>query len=187
MAEPTFADKPTLAGELVVLREIVAGDMAASLEDPEVYRLTGTHRTFTRAELEKWAESRAGLADRLDMTILDRATGRYLGGVHLMNLDAGNRSCTFRIALDHSQVFGRGFGTEATRLVLAHAFETVGVHRVQLEVYAFNPRARHVYEKIGFVHEGTLRHALRWDGEWIDADVMSILAGEWAQHRGRPA
>ncbi|HEY3955031.1 MAG TPA: hypothetical protein VGM53_16790 [Streptosporangiaceae bacterium] len=31
-----------------------------------------------------------------------------------------------------------------------------------------------------------LREALRWDGTWVDATVMSILASEWNQHRGRP-
>jgi RimJ/RimL family protein N-acetyltransferase len=75
--------------------------------------------------------------------------------------------------------FGRGFGTEATRLVLGHAFDTVGINRAELEVYEFNPRARHVYEKVGFVYEGTKRQALRWDGQWIDAALMAMLADEW--------
>ena len=70
--------------------------------------------------------------------------------------------------------------------MLAHAFETVGLNRVSLEVYAFNPRARRAYERLGFVHEGTLRQALLWDGAWVDAEVMSILASEWSRHRGRP-
>jgi RimJ/RimL family protein N-acetyltransferase len=70
--------------------------------------------------------------------------------------------------------------------MLAHAFETVGLHRVALEVYVFNPRARRVYEKTGFLHEGTKRQSLLRAGAWIDADVMSILGPEWAAHRGYP-
>lgn len=53
------------------------------------------------------------------------------------------------------------------------------------EVYAFNPRARHVYEQAGFVHEGTLRDALLIDGTWVDAHVMGILADEWRERHGR--
>jgi RimJ/RimL family protein N-acetyltransferase len=53
------------------------------------------------------------------------------------------------------------------------------LHRIALEVYAFNPRARRAYEKAGFRLEGVLRQSLRYDGEWIDAAVMSILAPEW--------
>ncbi len=55
-----------------------------------------------------------------------------------------------------------------------------------MEVHTFNPRARRAYEKAGFVAEGVLRDALCYDGEWVDAVVMSILAPEWEQHRGRP-
>ena len=54
-------------------------------------------------------------------------------------------------------------------------------------MYAFNPRARRAYDKVGFVAEGVLRDALRHGDEWIDATVMSILDHEWARHRGRPA
>ena len=64
------------------------------------------------------------------------------------------------------------------RLVLAvvdRGLTTMGLHRISLEVYAFNPRARHVYETVGFVHEGTGRDALLFDGEWIDVHFMAIL------------
>jgi RimJ/RimL family protein N-acetyltransferase len=55
----------------------------------------------------------------------------------------------------------------------------VGVYRVELEVFDFNPRARHVYEKVGFVHEGTKRDALRRDGEWTDCHCMALLNHDW--------
>jgi RimJ/RimL family protein N-acetyltransferase len=57
------------------------------------------------------------------------------------------------------------------------------VHRVELEVHAFNPRARHVYEKAGFVREGTKRQALLWDGEWVDTHLMAMLAPDWEASR----
>jgi RimJ/RimL family protein N-acetyltransferase len=63
--------------------------------------------------------------------------------------------------------------------VLAHAFGTVGLHRIELDVYAFNPRAQAVYERAGFVREGVRRDALRWDGEYTDAITMAILAPDW--------
>ena len=102
------------------------------------------------------------------------ATGEYAGEVVLNDLDPANRSCGFRIGL-RPAFQGRGLGSEATRLIVDHAF-AVGIHRIELEVYAFNPRARHVYERAGFTLEGTTRDALLWDGEWVDAHVMSMLA-----------
>ena len=177
----SFATKPTLTGTLVHLRPISVDDVpaaAGSLRDPESRRLTGTHATFTTDQLTRWARTRADHDDRLDFTVIERATDEYAGEIVLNDLDVPNRSCSLRVGLAGPRFFGRGLGTEAIRLVLAHAFAT-GVHRVALEVYDFNPRARHVYAKLGFRHEGTLRQALRWDGEWIDAHVMSVLAPEW--------
>ena len=73
----------------------------------------------------------------------------------------------------------RGLGTEATRLIVGYGFERLGLHRISLEVYAFNPRARRAYEKAGFQVEGVLRQSFRYEDQWIDAIAMSILAPEW--------
>jgi RimJ/RimL family protein N-acetyltransferase len=179
----SFAEKPTLTGELVTLRPVSAADVPGLMElldDPESNRLTGTHGgDFSRENLVKWYATRGEHPDRLDLAVIERETGEYVGEVVLNGLDTDNLSCGFRICLVGPRAFGRGYGSEATRLILAHAFGTAGVNRVELEVYDFNPRARHVYEKIGFVHEGTKRQALRWDGEWIDAHVMAMLRSDW--------
>jgi RimJ/RimL family protein N-acetyltransferase len=191
-ANLSFRLKPTLTGERVVLRPVEGADAAGRAEllrDLEVRRLTGTHGQVRPGVLERAEQlyaSRAAQDDELWLAITDKHTGSYVGEVVLQELKAENQACSFRIALAGSRVFGRGYGTEATRLILAHAFETVGLHRVSLEVFAFNPRARHVYEAVGFVREGTQRHALYWQGEWIDADTMAVLADEWAIHRGHP-
>jgi RimJ/RimL family protein N-acetyltransferase len=185
MSVVTLAAKPTLTGDLVLLRPVTGADapgLAAMASEPEVSRLTGSRPPAeppSLRDLEEWYASRAGHDDRLDLAIIESASGDYVGEVVLNKLQPDNRSCSFRIALIGPRVFGRGLGTEATRLTLAHAFDTVGLHRVELEVYDFNPRARHVYEKAGFRHEGTRRDALHWDGRWVDAHVMAILAGDW--------
>ena len=150
----------------------------AGLQDPEARRLTGTHAVFTREQIHAWLASRADAADRADWAIIRSADNAYLGEVVLNELDPENASVDFRIALASAQVFGRGYGTEATRAVLAHAFDELGLHRVGLEVFAFNPRARRVYEKCGFTEEGRRRDALWWNGEWVDAVSMAILAGD---------
>lgn len=181
-----FADKPTIVGERVVLRPMVATDadaMWADLDDEEGRRLTGTHATFTRGQIDAWAASRVEQDDRLDLAVTDAATGAWLGEVVINDWDADNACCGFRIALSAGGR-GRGFGTEATRLIVDHVFtEHPEVHRIELEVYAFNPRARTVYERVGFVAEGVRRHALRWDDEWIDSVGMAILRPDWERAR----
>ncbi|WP_243639565.1 GNAT family N-acetyltransferase [Streptacidiphilus pinicola] len=190
---PSFVAKPTLIGKRVLLRPVTVADapgLVELLNDPDVRRLTGTHGQVRPGVLER-AEAlysaQAAEDDELYLAVVEPATGEYLGEVVLEDLDADNRSCSFRIALVGPRAFGRGYGTEATRLILAHAFEAVGIHRVGLEVFDFNPRARHVYERVGFVHEGTKRQALHWQGAWVDAHVLAVLADDWSRHGGFPA
>ena len=94
----------------------------------------------------------------------------------LNEYDQDNESVNFRIMLGPAEHFGHGYGTEATRLVVDYARNVVGLHRISLDVFEFNPRARRVYEKCGFQVEGLLRDALRWDGEWVNGIAMSIVA-----------
>ncbi|WP_278046475.1 GNAT family N-acetyltransferase [Leifsonia shinshuensis] len=148
----------------------------ASLQEPEVVRLTGTHATFTRDAVSAWLEGLRDRDDRSDWAILRSDDGTHLGEVVLNDVDDDNLSAGFRIMLGSPRWFGSGYGTEATRAVLGHAFDTLGLHRVELEVFAFNPRAQRAYEKAGFVVEGRRRDALLWDGEWFDAIVMGCLS-----------
>ncbi|MGC5661834.1 GNAT family N-acetyltransferase [Micromonospora sp. WMMD723] len=184
-----FATKPTITGERVTLRPFVDADLAcfrAAMADPEVARLTGSPPGGPdEQQLRSWYGSRNAQTDRLDLAVVDNATGDCVGEVVLNDWDRHNASCNFR-TLFVAAGRDRGLGTEATRLVVGYAFDTLGLHRVSLEVFAFNPRARRAYEKVGFVAEGVLRQVLRDTDGWVDATVMSILAPEWAVHRGHP-
>ena len=191
-----FADKPTLTGERVVLRPFTEADLPAMAEavgDPEVGRLTGSVHTSEEAAappdldlLRRWYSTRNEQPDRLDLAVVDRATGQVVGEVVLNEWEEADASVNFRILIG-PRGRDRGLGTEATRLVLAHAFETLGLHRVALEVFAFNPRAQRAYENAGFVREGVRRDALRFDGTWVDSILMAVLEDEWRAHRGRPS
>jgi RimJ/RimL family protein N-acetyltransferase len=186
-----FSIKPTLTGERVVLRPFSGDDlpaMRAVLLDAEARVLTGSVHDEAQAhdpegpEEEKllfdWYGSRNDQPDRLDLAVVDKATAECVGEAVLNEWDPGNESCNFRILIG-PRGRDRGLGTEATRLIVGYGFEHLGLHRISLEVYAFNPRARRAYEKVGFRAEGVLRESLRYNGEWIDATLMSILAPEW--------
>ena len=185
---PDFATKPTLTGEKAVLRPFSEGDLPAiraALLDPEARILTGSVHDAAQAHAPEspeedklmldWYRSRNEQADRLDLAVADKATGECVGEAVLNQWDPGNESCNFRILIG-PRGRDRGLGTEATRLIVGYGFERLGLHRISLEVYAFNPRARRAYEKAGFRAEGVLRESLRYNGEWVDATLMSILA-----------
>lgn len=179
---PDLSVKPTLAGQRVLLRPFTPEDLpgiSALVREPEVQRLTGAAgMAFTDEQLAT-AYTRARTSpDRLDLAVVDRDEGRLVGEVVLHDWDRRNHGCVFRILIGEAGR-GRGLGTEATRLIVGHGFARLGLHRVALEVLPFNPRARHVYEKLGFVVEGRRREAVLQDGVWVDWVTMSVLAGEW--------
>ncbi|MFL1379045.1 GNAT family N-acetyltransferase [Nocardiopsis protaetiae] len=183
-----FRDQPVLTGDLVELRPLNAETGAPLVDtlvdmDPEVRRLTGTHRRFTREVAQEWNRTRPDHHDRADWVIVERAGGTAVGDCALIDLDPDNASIGYRIALTGTGVTGKGYGTAATDLVLEYAFTVAGLHRVALEVFDFNGRAQRSYEKSGFVREGVWRQALHWDGEWHDAVLMSLLSHEYAALR----
>lgn len=178
MTPLSFDPDTVLDGERLRLRPFEERDLDAAwemLNEPEGQRLTGTHATFTREAADRWYRTRGQTTDRLDLAITVRDEDRMIGEAVLNDLDVDNHSCGFRISLLGPAVFGVGYGTEATRLMAAHAFRT-GVHRVSLVVYAFNVRAQRAYEKAGFTVEGVQRDALHWDGEYHDTILMARLA-----------
>ncbi len=173
--------KPTLRGERVTLRPLRPDDIDAYLalvQDEEGLRLTGTQARFTREQTEGWLRTVAGREDRVDLAIVPQGAEELVGEVVLNEIDADNRSANIRIGISQPHT-GRGYGSEAMRLMLGHAFGQLGLHRVSLEVYSFNPRALHVYEKLGFRREGVLRDVLLLDGIHHDAIVMSVLEDEY--------
>lgn len=174
-------EQPDLPGADITLTQLderFFDGVWAALQDPETMRLTGTHQKFTREQIAGFLKGLRERHDRADYAIVRNSDGAYLGEVVLTDLDEFNQSISFRIALSGEALFGRGYGTEATRMVLDFAFDRLGVHRVALEVFDFNLRAQRVYEKCGFVREGVLRDALFWDGQWHDTFQMAVLATE---------
>lgn len=75
--------------------------------------------------------------------------------------------------------WGKGYGTEAMQLALTFAFDELNLHRVQLSVFAYNERAIALYEKLGFVREGTYREHLRRNGQYYDMYLYGLLRREW--------
>ncbi|MFI1517594.1 GNAT family N-acetyltransferase [Kitasatospora cineracea] len=193
---PTFSDKPTLLGEKVLLRPVRPEEdlpmLRVMINDPDVLRYTSSSYTPVAPEWDEamerrvveWYTTRNEQPDRLDLIVVDRATGRGVGEVVLNEWDEPNRACNLRIAIGPDGR-DRGLGTEAVRLLTDHALRALGLNRVSLSVYAFNARGQRAYEKAGFKVEGVRRQVLRYGDEWIDDIDMAALADDWTQQPAR--
>ena len=104
---------------------------------------------------------------------------RPIGTCGLFELDLRNGSAGLGISIGDPADTGHGYGSDAMRSLVGWAFDMLRLERVWLDVYDFNPDARRVYERIGFVFEGRRRHAIFREGAYHDVDVLAILADEW--------
>lgn len=100
-------------------------------------------------------------------------------------IDARTRSANFRIAIFDYKNLGKGIGSWAVQKTVDYAFSELHLHRLSLDVFSFNPRAKHVYEKAGFIQEGILRDAAMdpADGSYADVILMAILEDEWQKRK----
>jgi RimJ/RimL family protein N-acetyltransferase len=172
-----------LYGKTVRLRAIEREDVPTFVRwfnDPEVRQFLLLYQPMSTAQEERWFES---LATRDDFIFaIEAHVGEqwiHIGNTGLHQLDWKNRSATFGIALGEKACWGQGYGTDATRTMLDFAFRTLDLHRVELEVFEFNPRAMRCYEKVGFRRDGTRRQSHFYDGRYWDAYWMSILQQEF--------
>jgi RimJ/RimL family protein N-acetyltransferase len=177
----------TLTGDLVVLRRHIPENVAAFRRwyaDPEIARLARYQPSPMRPEeIDRFFEARVVGPNALAMAVHEQATNRLVGTCAFSQLDGENGSALYHITIGESDAWGHGYGTEATRLMLDHAFGTLSLHRIALFVFEFNERAIRAYRRCGFVVEGRSRESIWRDGRWWDELAMSVLESDWRRMR----
>ncbi|WP_198412498.1 GNAT family N-acetyltransferase [Nocardioides mangrovicus] len=155
------------------LREVVAGDGEAIqrlMDDPDV-RQWNPMRGATARE---WLELRSQ-DDAASRTWAIADAGRFVGTISLTDIDLRHRTADvgYRVLATER---GRGVGTAALGLVTAHAFDVLGLRRVQLYHALANPGSCRVAERSGFALEGTVRQAYVYgDGRPYDEHLHARL------------
>jgi RimJ/RimL family protein N-acetyltransferase len=178
--------KPIITGEKVILRPFKIEEdlpfLEECLQDPEVIKLTGSTKNFNRQEVWNWYNTRNEQEDRLDLAIVDKSTNKLVGEVVANLYNAEQNSMSFRILIG-PRGRNRGLGTEATQLLVDYIFQHTDIDYMTLGVYAFNPRAKAVYEKVGFVFDSIDEKDLEYEGEWIDSINMKLARESWMENK----
>jgi RimJ/RimL family protein N-acetyltransferase len=172
-------ERPTLTGEMIVLRPLVETDADALLDlatDAEGRRLVGRSDEVSMLDVRRRIEESATAPDRIELAIRTSTDDECLGEIALTQIDGSSALLTLAMRPAYRS---RGYGTEAVTLLLRHAFDGLGLHRVGLRFPAVNQRAQAMHENLGFVVEGRQRDAFRDGDGWCDAIVMGMLVDEY--------
>ncbi|HEX6031410.1 MAG TPA: GNAT family protein [Tepidiformaceae bacterium] len=169
-------------GELIRLRAREPEDEPLSYQwfnDPVVTEfLTLRYPLSHRSEREFLeAQGQPGYRNA-SFSIVKRDGDSLIGGCSLEAASPENRSAVLGIAIGDKSYWDGGYGTDAMRVLCRFGFEQMNLHRIQLDVYQGNDRARHVYEKVGFRVEARRRQAHYKYGRYQDIYVMGLLEGE---------
>ncbi len=137
---------------LAPLRDEDSDRLFAWINDRALVTLSAPFRPIERTEHDAWF---ASIRQRDDVRILGiHVVGgdELIGSCQLHSIHDGSAELQIRIGERRAQ--GRGYGSEAVRLLLRHAFRELGLRRVTLHVLASNERALAVYRRAGFVEQG---------------------------------
>ncbi|WP_260855855.1 GNAT family N-acetyltransferase [Curtobacterium sp. 9128] len=173
-----------LEGERVRFRALEGGDLpdlARWWRDPAwavLQQLVVRPRPAASVEelFRGWSANEQG--GGVGFSVLDRASDVLVGHVTLFGASLPARAASLAVMVGSEHV-GRGYGTDAVRLLTAYGFREMGLNRIEIRVHAFNDRARAVYRRVGYREEGVRRDAVFHDGRFHDEVVMAALAREW--------
>lgn len=177
-------DEPILnvRGDLVALgplRRDLIPTYARWVNDPGTLRTLGTLPVPFPVEAEEaWYDAATARSQR-PFTIFELATLRPVGTCELREVDHRNRTASIGMLIGEPTARGKGFGTEATRLLLDIGFTVHGLHAIWLDVFSFNIAGRRCYHKAGFREVGRRRECQLLNGVLHDRIIMDILATEF--------
>jgi len=170
---PTLQLRPTTEADLPLLESWWLDPAVAALQSDAV-RPGPPGSAVER--FRGWSANDGDAAVGFSVATVD--TGELAGHVTLWGATVRRRSATLGVLMGPAHR-GRGLGREAVGLALRYGFLEMNLHRVQLEVWAFNERALRCYRAAGFVEEGRRRQVTFHDGRWHDDVLMSVLQPEW--------
>ncbi len=146
----------------------------------------GTTRTLdlppypmTMEKEQDWFDRQSRAENDVPFTIYERETLRPIGNTGLHGVDYRNRTATYGIMIGEPECRSKGYGTEATRLMLDYAFTALGLHSALCTVYATNPQGLRAYQKAGFREFGRRREAHWMGGRFWDEIYLDCLASEF--------
>lgn len=152
----------------------------AWMNDLHLMELLDRMRPVSEMEHDTWVADLLKRQDMLFLAMIDNSSNTHVGNVWLCDIHERHRKAEVRIVIGEPAATGRGLGAEALQLLADFAFQRMNLHRLYAYVLSSNARARHAFEKSGFLTEGILRSD-RWVGtHYADMVLLARLRVEAA-------
>ena len=176
-----------LLGKRITLREYRISDLdniRQWVNDPEITNTLSDVFLYPHSKNESEVFLNMimeGKSSIKSFVIAEKDSLEYIGQIDLFKIDWKNRFAILAIVIGGKEYLGKGYGSEAIRVLLKFAFEELNLNRIELDVYDYNVRAQKCYLKCGFKEEGRMRQKLFRDGQYRDVIKMAILKEEYEE------
>lgn len=177
-------EAPYLIGEKIFLRSLVRDDIHGNwfkwFNDPEINKnmYNGTLPNNVKS-FERFIDNKVSSSNNCILAICDKKTGEHIGNIGIHNINWVNGSGEYGIVLGEKQYWGKGCASEASKLILGHAFYRLNLRKIWLGVFANHTSAIELYKKIGFRKEAELEKEVKRNNEYINVIRMRIFNEEW--------
>ncbi len=174
---------PFLIGNQIYLRAIEAADaelLTSYINDQDVIRTLNRFRPANQGQQEDFIRTANEDKSCIFLGIVTKEEDHLIGTLGLHGMEYKDRCGTFGIYIGDKDQWGKGYGGEATRMILDYGFGTLNLNRIELTVYENNERGIRAYERAGFKIEGRFRKKKYREGRHLDMILMGILKEEWA-------
>jgi RimJ/RimL family protein N-acetyltransferase len=179
---------PMYYGELVCLRALEESDKDSMLRHWntwELRRTIGVPLPRPKAAMEDWfiqtSKTDPWKDGALTLAITEKRSGEFLGVATLRAIQSPHSRGRIGISIFDPEKRSKGYGTDATRVLLWICFHILGLRSISLDTFPDNERAVRTYEKCGFKRVGLLRETEYMGGEYHDLLIMDILRNEFMQ------
>lgn len=133
---------------------------------------------FTRQGHENWVRTMVDTGKVVQFIIIKKKGDKPVGSVYLRDIDRAHKKAEYGIFIGEEEALGKGYGTQAARMMIDYAFHEEGLHKLMLRVLAKNACARRSYEKAGFVEEAYLKDEVFLNGRYQDVIYMAVINNE---------
>jgi len=158
------------------------GNYLQWMNDSEVTRyLESRYRPESIESLKEFIVKASSSRDNVFCAIVTKHDHRHIGNIKLGPIDWIHRRAEVGLLIGEKDCWGKGYGTEAYRMMCEHAFLTLNLHKVTAGAYVANEGSSKALVRAGFTHEGLRKSHCFFDGDYIDLAIFGFLREDFVR------
>ncbi len=169
-----------LEGERIYLREVRPSDVNEHyyrwMNDPEVTRFLESRFAPNSVEkLREYVVGKLGDRDNIFLAIILKEKDRHIGNIKLGPIQWIHRQADIGLLIGEKECWGKGYASEAIRLISDYAFYVLNLHKVTAGCYGSNEGSARAFQKAGFAVEGIRKEQFYSNGSYVDEILLRLI------------